>query len=339
MPGSNPYNYFFYNETHFKEMTRCLVKTICNDDLYNLSIYEGYLIIDTRSKERYEEHHIISALTLPPTPGIGDDFSSRKDSLKNLIETTVQYYSPERFSPVIIYGDETSNSREQADWLIEFIATLVNSASTHESTGRNFDDYVTGFIDSIVCRTKEIWYLQSYDEFLSEFPILCGPSSMGFEHLEMLPQRITPNVYLGARSVDWSNISLLKKLGITHAVIDSGKAQNGLIPEGIEILCISLPDTKTSFEDSPMIQRIFDTVNSFIAAAISLSGGKVLLALHGRSRSAGLASAWLMASERLSAEDAFQRVSDKCKAVSSIDINYVHMDELLQRRTQMALET
>jgi hypothetical protein len=28
-----------------------------------------------------------------------------------------------------------------------------------------------------------------------------------------------------------------------------------------------------------MIQRIFDTVNSFIAAAISLSGGKVLLAI------------------------------------------------------------
>lgn len=318
-------------------MARCIVrKNICNDDIYNLSIYEGYLLIDTRSRERYEEHHIISAFSLPPpTPGIGD---SHEEQLKNFIETTVQYYSPERWSPVIIYCDETAPAFEHAIWLIEFIEKLVNS-SIFESSERNSVDYITRFIESIKSRTKEIWFLQSYDEFQAEFPILCGPSSIGFEHLEMLPQKITANVFLGARSVNWSNISLLKKLGITHAVVDAGKVQNGHVPDGIEILCISLPDTETSREDSPIIQRIFDTVNSFIAAAISVSGGKILLALHGRSRSAGLATAWLMASERLPAEIAFQRVCDKCKTVSSIDINFVHMDELLHRTSPMTLGT
>jgi protein-tyrosine phosphatase len=318
-------------------MARCVVeRNISNDDIYNLSLYEGYLIIDTRSRELYDEHHIISAFSLPPpTPGIGE---SREEQLKKFIETTIQYYSPERWSPVIIYGDETAPAHEHAVWLVEFIRELVNT-SIYQSTEKNTEDFITGFIESIKSRTKEIWFLQSYDEFRAEFPILCGPSSIGFENLEMLPQKITANVFLGARSVDWSNVSLLKKLGITHAVVDAEKVQNGHFPDGIEILCINLPDRTTGPEDSPIIQRIFDTVNSFIASAISLSGGKILLALHGRSRSAGLASAWLMASERLPAEIAFQRVCDKCKTVSSIDINFVHMDELLERPIPLTLGT
>jgi hypothetical protein len=158
--------------------------------------------------------------------------------------------------------------------------------------------------------------------------------------------------------------ALLRDLGVTHIVCDALKAADtagaAWRTSGIEYLYVDLPDSPSdSSRGGPVladhsacsdsaalvaatptrsfIHTVWDAAITFITGAIrpapsgssTTGGAKVLIYLHGRSRSAGVALAWLMHARQCGLDEAQSYLLSRCS--HSIDWDLVNLDELRRR--------
>jgi hypothetical protein len=118
--------------------------------MFNLPLFECYLVIDTRSRAAYDTGHILSALSLPwhetddevaahAAAAAAADSKTRdviaranaaheKQLFDFVMQLTDDGLTPERFSPLIVYGDNSPASHRAAVWLTSRLKSLQAQA-------------------------------------------------------------------------------------------------------------------------------------------------------------------------------------------------------------------
>lgn len=211
-----------------------LLKPVSPIDIFNLPLYEHYLVIDTRPLEEYERGHIATAVSYPhhttSSPSCSEE--EREASLVAFArDYSAQFYRPENPNPLVLYGDRAENELRHTQWLADKLTLLKNQrsrvsvyspqvSSTREKEAKESEETFDPFEEfclTVIDKVKEIWILDcTYDSFASEYPFLCG--HVRFEEMFPLPHQITRNVFMGSRVVPMSGHAL-SKMGISHVII------------------------------------------------------------------------------------------------------------------------
>ena len=223
------------NKPHLKmaASSRSLLKPVSSIDIFNLPLYEHYLVIDTRPLEDYERGHIATAVSYPHDTIAASSEEEKEESLVAFArDYSSQFYRPENPNPLVLYGDRAESELRHTQWLADKLNLLKNQRSSvslyspqvssmrekeakegKEETFDPFEDFCLTVIDKV----KEIWLLDcTYDSFSSEYPFLCG--CVRFEEMFPLPHQMTRNIFMGSRVVPMSSHAL-SKMRISHVII------------------------------------------------------------------------------------------------------------------------
>lgn len=287
------------------------------DEIYNLPLFECYLVVDCRSNEQYDECHIASALNFPP-PCNSTTEQEKIQNLQNFVEYASHAYSNERWDPLILYGDN-----ESQEHIHEFSRIIENFKQQPFPADPASKKYSPGdiFFRNILDRTGSIWILRGgFENFQEMYPILCVPSPQyrleskdavstsvdvtGAGQMVSLPYHISRDgngVFLSSRAVQWSS-SLLLNMRVGAMLLDrqTFEAYAPFLTEcSTETLICDHKDVDTSRRHhdehkAPFsVFDMFDVSSKFIQDMID-SNNRVVVHLHGRSRSASVIIAWLM---------------------------------------------
>ncbi len=74
------------------------VEKVCCDQVFNLPLFEGFLVIDVRVPSEFEKGHITGAINLPAS----EPFEKAIERLLELI--VLDLYTPSRWDSVVLYG-------------------------------------------------------------------------------------------------------------------------------------------------------------------------------------------------------------------------------------------
>ena len=294
-----------------------LLKTVPPEDVFNLPLYEHYLVIDTRSRLEYLSGHIATAVSYPPHP----PDASQEDKDQALVSFAKGYakefYKPENPSPLVIYGNDTLEDIAHTKWLAEKLShlkrqrrmlTLYSTETAQENSNEallddTFDPFES-FCQTVIDKVREIWLLEGgYKSFLSEYPYLCG--NVKFEDMFPVPHQIAQQIFMGSRVVPTSS-NALSTMGITHMVVS--EYQDLDWSELDSVIILRCPVRNSNNED--MIP-CWEACCKFIDETIS-SGGKIMILLHGRSRSASVILAYLIRKLGVGFESAWEHLRSKC---------------------------
>ena len=80
-----------------------IVSLVSPRQVFNLSLFEVYLVIDCRPREQYLSGHVASALNFPPPTN--ESSLGRTESLLSFATYASENYANERWNPIVIYGD------------------------------------------------------------------------------------------------------------------------------------------------------------------------------------------------------------------------------------------
>lgn len=290
-----------------------LLKYVSSEEVFNLPLYEHYLVIDTRSRNLFEEGHIATAVSYP-APDLGTSDAERETTLYRFAQDYAHEFSrPENANPVVIYGaQEGGTSYLHARWLADKLIVLQRQrrslvpydAFEEPSDEEDTYDPTELFYQTVADRVKEIWLLEGgYEAFLSQYPFLCGDIAMG--DLFPVPHQITCQLWLGSRVVPLSH-DTLSKMAVSHVILAEDQKVEEQDLRSVVVLKCSVGDRN----EESMIP-CWEACCQFIDHAL-LSGGRVLVLLHGRSRSTSVIMAHLIRKHGLTAESAWQQVSRKC---------------------------
>lgn len=297
-----------------------LLKTVSPEAIFNLPLYEHYLVIDTRPKQDYEAGHIATAVSYPYPNGLITEEERDATLFHFARDYAKEFYRPENPNPLVLYGagERDSMSLAHARWLADKLFRLkqqrrtVVPFSSQEAEERqqqalldedNFDPF-EGFCQTVIDKVQEIWLLQGgYQEFLSEYPFLCG--HVLFEEMFPTPHQIVRQVFMGSRVVPLSHDCLMK-MGVTHMIISEFQELDLRELDGVMVLRCAIRD-----RNNENMISCWETSCQFIDQAV-LSGGRVLIILHGRSRSASVALAYLIRKMGVGFELAWQHLRSKC---------------------------
>lgn len=302
----------------------CKTRWVSPEDLFNLPLYEHHLVIDIRREEEYQLGHIVSAVSYPSPPRECSE-KERERTLADFIRSFVeQYVRPENPNPVVIYGDDRLETHSHAEWLSSKLCSLKNDrkrivvydqSNTEEE--RSYDSFEF-FCETLADATNEIWVLEGgYAAFQSLYGFLCG--NVEFTDLYPLPHLINRHLYLGSRVVPLK-ASCLSQMGVTHLIVSDYQEIEWEELEGIHVLRCAVRDSNTE-----QMGACWSSCVKFIEEAQG-SGGRVLVLLHGRSRSASVVMAYLIRTACKSAELAWELVTSKCWHL--IDKSLVYFDQL-----------
>jgi hypothetical protein len=286
-----------------------IVKIMPSLKVFNLPLFEVYLVIDCRPADAYSQSHIQSAFNFPPCAA-GASKEEKMAALTTFVRFMTNHYVNEIWSSVIVYG---SNSGDQiaANHLTEFVAQLKQFIVTKSGMITRSDSSELescNLIDHIANRTNEIWVVDGdFETFRREYPVLCHPSNSentslsGAAEMIPLPYHISEEgdgVFIGSRAVKWT-ASLLKEFRIKALIIDDrsfGPLFDDIKLNELEIesfLC-SVPDHgDTGRWSTDQMHLLFDNATDFIQNCI-ISNRRVVINIHGRSLSSAIAIAWFM---------------------------------------------
>ncbi len=188
------------------------------------------------------------------------------------------------------------------------IATVRSATDANDATT---EDPFEQFCHTIADRAKEIWILKGgYNAFSTEYTFLCGHVS--FESMFPLPHQISPSLFLGSRVISLS-ADVLSKLQITHLIVSSSQKLDWSELRGVSVLQCEVADKN----DQEMLS-CWRASTLFIDEALGNQataervGVKVLVLLHGRSRSTSVILAYLIKLLRIGFEEAWTMVRSKC---------------------------
>jgi len=291
-------------------------------DIYNLPLFESYLVIDTRTNEQYQQQHIVTAISF-----LGPTFQQEPNNifLQFLEYVALEGLTPERYSPVVIYGDNSESSQNHTKWLSERLSQLPQNP---------ISSLVTRKLTKLLCKrleenTCEIWIIEGgYEAFNASFPILCGILSL--DDIGPLPCMMAPGLFLGSRaSNDFErrvngqlciDRKTLSQLNIQYIVVSSNMPLNLADTDGLWCFRCAMQDS-----DSVEMNEYWTAAVTFIEDARA-KGGNVLIQVYGRSRSASFMVAWAKHVLHLNFKDAFDYVLKRC--FYKIDTSCMYLDQL-----------
>lgn len=171
------------------------VTLVTPQQLYNLPVYESYLILDCRARDQWEADAVHSAHLFPPE-------SSIDDSLRHLIHELMHGELPEHLNPLIVYNE--------AGVVDVRIQELAERLQTLKETPLNlnlmdFDEElreaVVYFARKLSSTPMTVWFVEGgFTAVKKAFPVICGKA--GLSELRPLPACIDEGVFLGSRPVD-----------------------------------------------------------------------------------------------------------------------------------------
>jgi len=174
--------------------------------------------------------------------------------------------------------------------------------------------------------------------FKKEFPTLCGinlESSM-----ISLPCMIASGLFLGSRPVNSferrenKQLSLDRKtlyeLGIEYVIVNADASLSLSDTENLHCLLVDVPDT----DEIDMSEYWYNAID--LIEEVRSQGKRVLVQIHGRSRSAALMVAWAMHLLRLPFARALEYVHTNC--FYKLDENLMYLDQLARFGERKRLE-
>lgn len=171
------------------------------------------------------------------------------------------------------------------------------------------------FCQQLCIQTKAIWVIDGgLSAFCSEYPLLVAPGPTMVD-LCPTPHHVCLELFIGSRAMEVTS-KLLQGLHITHVICSDTFPANEF-----DVIFLRCPVRDA---DDQNMTPLWESAINFITDAAQ-KGGRVLAMLHGRSRSASIAVAWLMHKENVTYEDAMARVLACCP---SIDTSLVYADQL-----------
>ena len=309
-------------------METVTLKTVPPVKIFNLPIYEHHLVIDIRQKEHYDGGRIVSAVSFPSLP-LSTEEKEREAHLARFIVDLVKECSvPDNPSPVVVYGPSDDCSLAHVEWLANRLSKLKSASLTvavlrdscTEGDSHDFEgdfDPLEYFCRTIVQKTSEIWWIDGgYTAFQMSYPFLCGDIS--FASMPPIPHEITPNVYMGSRAMSYSKQEL-DTLGMTHLVAVKGHPKvDWQSLNNVPILICDVEDTS-----SQQMYECWAAVTQFITDAMAENqSSKVLVYIHGRSKSAGVIMAYLIRALGFSLSQAWEHMLSITRKVDRSLVNY-----------------
>jgi hypothetical protein len=324
------------------------VDHVTHQQVFNLPLYETYLVIDCRPSDVYDACRIQSAFNYPPVAS--DNMEEKVNNMNKFIEFMDTHYLNERWTPIVLYGDEsnqlvTEHVTQFSNLLSDFIETKRGIVRAN-----NVNTAYEGLIEHISNRTEKIWILNGgFDEFQKHYPCLCLPVDKtvddisGASSMIPLPYHIDTNgegVFISSRAVRWTS-DLLNSFKVKALVMDMPTSIM-MSPElthtecEIESFVCSLPDHGEGEWSTDNLELLFDKVSDFINECV-LSHKRVVVHLHGRSHSAALCIAWYMKYKNISYNEAKQLLQSVTPAngsslTSVLDSNLLFEKQLVEWR-------
>ena len=286
------------------------LRTVSSAAIFNLPLYEHYLVIDTRPIEEYQAGHIATAVSFPSQKENNQEKIDNDRLYHFAREYVNEYCRPENANPVVIYGSrENELSLSHAKCLAESLCQLQiqrKSVTLYDPQQMNEDSFdpLETFCETVADKVKEIWIIEGgYESFLREYPFLCG--NVQFEDMFPTPHLITPQLFLGSRVVPLTCDCLIK-MNISHMIVSEyQKIDWKELDNIITLRCKVKDDSKEN-----MIP-CWEASCEFIDEAV-INGGHVLVILHGRSRSASIILAYLIKKLGVDFEVSWKQLRDSC---------------------------
>jgi protein-tyrosine phosphatase len=335
-----------------------IVKDVSIDQVFNLPLFETYLVIDCRSQPEYHANHIQSAFNFPPPP-LGCNEGENQEALEKFIALVSASYVHENWDPVIVYGKDgddvvTSHLLSLVTLLGKYIESHSTSLSTQteNSSESRFGARLSSFFEHLSLRTTNVWcLLGGFDAFEKKYPSLCVSSAIcasrnvdlcGASVMVPHPHQISPlgdGVFIGSRAINWST-TFIREFRIQAMLIDQQcfeRYSQSFTDCEVETLICAFPDYKPvalSGEEAARLRHLFDHSSTFIQRCVE-SNQRVVIQLHGRSHSAALVVAWLMRYRGMSLEEAKREVHSHTRtrpfsSASLIDNSLLFQEELIR---------
>jgi hypothetical protein len=326
--------------------TSDIIKIISSNEIYNLPLYETYLVIDCRRNYDYDVEHIASALNYFPCESNKPEDKAK--GLEDFANYASDSYINELWNPIILYG--TDGDEVVTQHLHEFCERLkgyICARNDKEANPQEKKQRGGGLFYNISEKTQEIWVLKGgYEDFRRNYPMLCLPSQSedvtGGMSMVSLPYHISTlgrDVFVGSRAVKWTT-KLFQSFGIDCMLLDLETFDRFSLPLTecvIETMITSLPDHPsnqvTPQWSNTQLYQFLDSSTKYIQDCIQNSK-RILIQLHGRSHSSMVIIAWLMRYQfHMSFEDSYDELKKYLPKLSSsltsvLDENFLYKDQL-----------
>lgn len=330
-------------------------------DIFNLPLFSYFFVIDTRQKGAYEANHIASAFNFCPTPSNPDGNVTTKEyevELGKLICMMVEEsMAPMHITPVVLIGDDVCElSKAGASWLSHRLAELQKLKSTisvanqtpntsSNSKDENPNDWRQKEVDRVMLQLSaldtEVWWVNGgFPAFYAQFPSQCSRGDWAnavptLDTIGPTPRLITPSVFLGARDLDMKEL-MVQTYSVTHIICATDTScPRSLIDEPVETISGTTYLRCTVGDDCDEdMTACFMATTAFILDAVA-KGGRVMVFLHGRTRSASIIAAYLMCTHNWTAQHAFDQISSICKM--KYHLASTSFDPMLQQKLMTQL--
>ncbi|EGC38445.1 hypothetical protein DICPUDRAFT_17903, partial [Dictyostelium purpureum] len=292
-------------DTNLKVEEQSILYHINSSDVYNLlqDISGSKLIVDLRSKEKYDVSHIRTAISLPPPPSPDSNTNSTIKSFninKYIGSNATAKHWNLIFNRVVVYSDKPFlYSIDELEHLDEFNYTGIVDLKRED-----WDHVLLKYFLSKRKKTKIMVFQDGFNTFHSNYPFMCNSSTIKVTG-SLYPSEIIINfLYLGGTE-NAATKEQLQNLKITH-IVNMASELDDVYPHTYKYYRADLDDRPKA-----NIYRHFQPVIDFINAA-KREGGRVLVhCAMGISRSTTVVLAYLMKEDHLSFNDAYKFVKSK----------------------------
>jgi hypothetical protein len=320
--------------------------------VFNLPIFEGYLILDIRPLSLFQQGHIVTSIHFSVTEVEQRALARTFAILIAAVEDLNGAF--ENLRQIVLLDAEASSLPEapagEAMRVAELLWALARSPTfANEVFGQNCT------FRSRLPALKSVWILRTgFEGFCRVFPGLCGPSIFSAElppwmytrapsdgevsdrssasenpcclesELCPMPHFVLAGLYLGSAAMPHTSASL-GRFGVTHCIVSR---QNHLfnLDSKVRLPHVHYLELDVDAVDDASagrkLQPVWDAACAFIAEALQCSG-VVLVNVLSRSTSAGLILRFLMRSHCLSARAAALMLREVCP---NIHWGYAYLD-------------
>jgi len=288
------------------------INKVSAEAIFNLPLFELFFVIDTRSVEEYKEGHIASSYSFPAFD-VSCNNEEKMQQLSSFLSMISQDGSPERYTPIVFYGEGDGERLEKfVVWMRDSLhelqqknLTMVLYSYSNKHGIVIEDDYnaFQNLCQSLIRYAQELWVLEGgYEAFKKSYPFLCG--NINTSEMFPLPHQIEHNLFVGSRAFELTSNSL-SLFNITHVVIH--KTATCVRIPGVHYL-----ECEVSDDDNENMENCFVSANQFMKTAHQ-EGGRVLVFVHGRTKSAYIILAYLILSKHMTLETGWNYLISKCK--------------------------
>ena len=275
------------------------------EDVINLPLFEGYLVLDPRSPLELSASSaasVASAISCAAEDvgALGwEGWFSRADENGS--------FCHDRPSPVVILGGDIA--------LAHSLASFLASCATKDPCS------LPPQVRKLSSHCRRIWFICGGASSV----LSCMPCLSASLQQHPTPHVIAPGLLLGSRVVPWDRDHLSLGLGVTHVVVARGDISVCNALAGIGRLELDVSDDGGD-EHRDGLFAAWEKAVAFIEEATA-TGGRVLLKLHGRSRSASFALAWMARAHSLPVAMAARILRTKCP---SIDWSLANLEAVIE---------